>query len=398
MADYQYITDTGVILPDTATLLGEVEDEYRAVFGADLITTPNTPQGLLIAAETLARESVVRNNAALANQINPNQAGGVFLDAILALTGGQRLPATYSMAVGVELTGLPGTTVAAGSRASTPDGVLFASVSEVVLDSFGGATVDFQALDPGPLAAPIGTLSQIVTAVLGWDAINNPTAATPGRSVAADQSARALRKNTLSLQNVALPEAITSALYAIPNVRSLTFRENVTASTATIDGISLLAKSIWVCVDGGSDQEVAATLLANKSLGCNWNGGTTVAVVEPASGQTYSVKFDRPTAVPVQARFYVRNNGALGNVAGAVRQAVLDFAAGLLEGEAGFTVGADVSAFELAAAVNSQAPGIYVQKCEISLVSVTSWSTNEIVVAINQIATIIGGNIEVNVL
>jgi uncharacterized phage protein gp47/JayE len=398
MADYQYLTDTGVILPDTADLLAEVEGEYRGVFGADLITTPNTPQGMLIAAEVLAREAVVRNNAALANQINPNMAGGVFLDAIYALTGGQRLPATYSVASGVELTGLPGTVVAAGARASTADGTLFASVSEVTLDSFGAAVVDFQALDPGPLSAPVGALNQIVTAVLGWDSVNNPAAATPGRNVATDQAARARRKNTLSLQNVALPEAITSALYALPNVRSLAFRENVTSSTATIDGISLLAHSIWVCVDGGTDAEVAAALLANKSLGCQWNGGTTVAVVEPASGQSYNVKFDRPTAVPVQARFYVRNNGALGNAAGTVRQAVLDFAAGLLEGESGFTVGADVSAFELAAAVNSQAPGIYVQKCEISLVSVTSWSTNEIVIALNQLATIIGGNIEVNVL
>ena len=86
MADYQYIDTTGVIVPDTATIQSEVEGEYKAVFGQDLVVTPNTPQGVLITAEVAARSNVVRNNAALANQINPNLAGGVFLDAIWAVS------------------------------------------------------------------------------------------------------------------------------------------------------------------------------------------------------------------------------------------------------------------------------------------------------------------------
>src|SRR4051794_38182998 len=93
-APFQYINATGVILPDTSGLLSDVQDEYKAVFGADLVVTPDTPQGVLVSAETLARTQVVQNNAALANQINPSIAGGVFLDALLALTGMQRTPAS----------------------------------------------------------------------------------------------------------------------------------------------------------------------------------------------------------------------------------------------------------------------------------------------------------------
>ncbi len=36
MADYKYITSSGVIIPDTAELRAAVEDEFRAVFGQDL--------------------------------------------------------------------------------------------------------------------------------------------------------------------------------------------------------------------------------------------------------------------------------------------------------------------------------------------------------------------------
>ncbi len=395
MADYQYLDTTGVIVPDTATVQTEVENEYKAVFGQDLVTTPNTPQGVLITAEVTARANVLRNNATVANQINPNLAGGVFLDAIWALTGGQRLSATYSTIPGVHLIGLPGTLIPAGSQASLSDGTLFASVSDVTLDGGGNGYVKFQAVEAGPIAANANALTQIVTAVLGWDQVTNPNPATVGRSQESDLTSRLRRKNTLSLQNVALPDAITSGLYDTPNVRSLTFRENYTNAAATIDGIYLVANSVWACVDGGTDADIAATLLAHKSLGANWNGAVTVNVTDPASGQIYPVKFDRPTEKPVKARVTVRNLSALTDVPAAVRAAIVAYAAGLQEGEPGFVVGASVSSFELAGAVNRDAPGIYVQNCEISLVAVTSWVVGQISIALNEIASIVSGNIEV---
>lgn len=395
MSDYQYINETGVIIADTATVQAEVQAEFREAFGADLVVSPSTPQGLLITAETIARSNMIRNNAALANQINPNLAGGVFLDAIWALTGGQRLAATPSYIVGVQLTGVPGTVIPAGSQASLVDGTLFESVSEVALDGLGGATVDFQAVENGLIAANPGTLTQVVTAILGWDQVTNPNAATLGRNLESDQASRIRRRNTLSLQNVALSEAITSALYDTEGVRSLTFRENFTKVDATIDGIFLLANSVWACVDGGTDNDVAMALLANKSLGANWNGGTTVNVTDPASGQVYPVKFERPTPVPVLARVTVRVGTSTVDVVTAVKNAVLAYANGELEDEAGFVVGGNVSAFELAGAVNRQAPGIFVQLCEVSFASPVSYTTSELAIALDEKATITNSNITV---
>jgi Baseplate J-like protein len=392
---YDYVTTTGTVVPDTSTLQAEVEAEYRAALGADIVVTANTPQGALITAEVIARTGVIGNNAALANQINPNLAGGVFLDAIWALTGGQRLAATWSVVPGVALTGLPGVVVPAGSQAALADGTIFESVSGVVLNAFGAGTVDFQAVDPGPIAVSVGALNRVVTGILGWDSVTNPVAATLGRDEESDLDSRQRRRNTLSLQNVALPEAITSALYDTPNVRSLTFRENTADVAQVINSITLAPHSIFVCVDGGTDADVAAALLATKSLGCDWNGTTTVNVTDPVSGQVYPVRFTRPAVVNVQARVTVRNIGALADIPGTVRQAVLDYAAGLLPGEAGLVVGENVSAFEFGGAVARQVPGVQVVKCEISLVTPTVWSTDEIAIRIDQIAAIIAGNITV---
>lgn len=390
MADpYQYILNTGVIVPDTSGLLVQVQDEYKAAFGSDLVVTPDTPQGVLIAAETLARAQEVRNNAAVANQINPNIAGGVFLDAIMALLGVQRTPATQTVVSGVTLSGVAGTTVPVGSQAQTPAGDIFATLATVVIGIGGTITVDFASVEYGPIPCDIGDLSQIVTNVLGWETVDNAAAGVLGATTQSDQAARAYRNNTLAFQGVSLAEAITSALYNVAGVSSLAFLENVAATTQTIEGISMVAHSVWACVKGGSNLDVAAALLENKSSGAAWNGATTVNLIEPASGQTYAVKFDRPADVGILVKVTSAGDSA------AIIQAVLDYAAGLIEitgsngaqsSVPGFVVGSDVSPFEIAGAIMAENPGIFVNKVEISYSASISYTTNVLDIDINEIA------------
>lgn len=390
MADpYQYLLGTGVIVPDTSGILAQVQDEYKAVFGSDLVVTPDTPQGVLITAEALARSQEVRNNAAVANQINPNIAGGVFLDAIMALLGVQRTPATQTVVPGVTLTGVASTTVPVGSQAQTPAGDIFVTLSTVVIGLGGTITVDFASVEYGPIPCDIGDLTQIVTNVLGWETVNNTAAGVLGATTQSDQAARAYRNNTLAFQGVALAEAITSALFNVAGVTSLAFLENVAATTQTIQGISMVAHSVWACVKGGSNLDVAAALLENKSSGAAWNGGTTVNVIEPASGQTYAVKFDRPASIGILVKVTSAGDSA------AIIQAVLDYAAGLIEitgsngaqsNVPGFVVGSDVSPFEISGAIMAENPGIFVNKVEISFTSPVSYTMNNLAIAINEIA------------
>jgi hypothetical protein len=397
MADYQYLTDSGVIVPDTTDILTGVETEWQTSFGSDLVVDPETPQGVIINSEALARSEVVRNNAAVANQINPTIAGGVFLKALCALTGLDAPAATFSTiaAVGILVTGQPGTTIPSGSQARTDDGDLFETTDDVTLDGAGNGAVGFQAVVAGPVPAPAAELTNIVTNVLGWETVNNTSAAVLGQTELADEELRRLRNNSLALQGSTLAESITSAVAVVAGVHSQQFRENKTGVTATIDGIVLVAHSVWSCVQGGTDDAVAAALLASKSGGCNWNGAVTVNVVDPASGQTYAVQFDRPDEEPVLIRITAKAPAAAINPVGSIKQAVEDYANGLVPDQAGFIVGGAVSPFEIAGAVMSEVDGVYVRKVEVALVSSGVFQTTEIALNLNQLATIDPTNITV---
>jgi len=384
---YSYITSTGVILPDTSTLLEDVANEFRAALGDDLIITPDTPEGALIVAEVSARDSVLRNNCAIANQINPNVAGGLFLDAIWALTGGEREQTTASTAV-CDVTGIAGTVVSTLVRFRSSGGESWAVSQSTTIGAGGTASVPVVCTTSGPIAAPADTITQIDVGVLGLETVTNPEAATLGTLTQSDPSVRKLRRRTLAIQGVGLPMAIQSALYDVAGVKSLSFRENVTGGTLIIDGVTLVEHSIYVCVDGGTDDDIAFALVDNKSLGGNWNGDVEVDVVDSSSGQTYTAKFDRPDPINLLARVTVRVSNPLINPQEAVRTAILAYAAGDVEGEDGFVVGGGASPFELAGAISIQEPNIYVKKLELALADDGIFSTNEIPIAIFEVARI----------
>lgn len=393
MADFNYITDQGVIVPDTATIRDEVVADWRALFGQDLVVTPETPQGIFITQDVQIRDGVARNNAELANQINPDIAGGVWLDGIWRLTGGSRRPATRSMLPGVILSGQPNTLVPAGSVAVVSGtGARFVTTAPAVIGAGGTVTVSMIAEMTGPVSAPAGSLDQVASSVLGWETVSNPIGAVVGRNVESDVAGRQRRRNTLALQSISAPEAIVSRLYDIDGVRSLTFRENVTDTTMLIDGILLRYHSVWVCVEGGTDAEIAQALLETKTLGAGFTGDIVVPTIEPVSGQTYNVQFDRPAELTYFVRVTVKPTAL--DAQNIVRDAISAYVAGELDGEVGLTVGQDISPYELAGAVNQVEPRIFVSRVELSTDGV-NWQTGDVPVALNEVARISTSSITV---
>lgn len=395
MANYDYVVSQGVIVPDTATLQAEVEAEFKAALGQDIITTPDTPEGLLIAAEVSARDAVVRNNAKLANQINPNMAGGTFLDAIWSLSGGQRDKSTKSTAI-CAVTGIPGAIVSTSVRFRSTTGEVWAVTSQVTIGGDGTALVNVQCTIFGPVGAAANTITEIVVGSLGLETVTNPGVAVLGTLGQTDLSARKERRQSLGLQGATLPAAIIANVYAVPNVTSLSFRENVTESPIVIEGVTLVPHSVYACVDGGTDQDVAFALLSRKSLGANWNGDVIVSSTDPSSGQAYLVKFARPEIISLLIRVTTAGAPPLIDPQVAVRQAILAYQNGEIENEDGFTVGGDVSPFELAGAINRLYPQIFVRKVEVAVSSGSPvFSTNDIPILISQKAFVTNSAITV---
>lgn len=386
MADYQYINDQGIIVPDTSNTRNEVIQEFRDVFGQDLVVDPSTPQGQLITRITELRDSVARNNADVANQINPALASGRFLDALVGLSGASRKPATKSIINQVTLGGTPGTVIPAGSMASTNSGQVFELAQGITIPLSGSIDAVFVAKDTGPIGAPIGTLINIESSVLGWLTVNNPVDAVLGRDIESDSALRRRRRGILATQSMSITESLYARLNTVNGVSSFLLLENPMGSTQTVQGISMAAHSVWACVDGGVGGDIALALFKAKTPGTVWAtpNTTNYNVNDPVSGVSYVVKFARPSDVILLIRVTIGTSKLPAQTL--IPEYVMNYVNGLLPGDTSFTVGTSVSPFEIAAAINAQEPSFNIRKVEISLNGSGTWSSDVYNIASNQIA------------
>jgi len=157
-------------------------------------------------------------------------------------------------------------------------------------------------------------------------------------------------------------------------------------STQTVQGISMAAHSMWVCVDGGVSGDIALALFKAKTPGTVWAtpNTTNYNVNDPITGVPYVVKFARPSDVQLLVRVTISTSKLPAQTL--IPEYVMNYVDGLLPGDTSFTVGTSVSPFEIAAAINHQEPSFNIRKVEISLVGSGTWTSDVYNIASNQIA------------
>ncbi|MDH8040386.1 hypothetical protein QIG14_26995, partial [Klebsiella pneumoniae] len=69
------------------------------------------------------------------------------------------------------------------SYATDDNGYMYVSLAAGTIGADGTVKIEFQNLTTGPIACPIGTLTNIYVAVSGWSSITNETAGVPGSNV-----------------------------------------------------------------------------------------------------------------------------------------------------------------------------------------------------------------------
>ena len=156
----------------------------------------------------------------------------------------------------------------------------------------------FESESTGPIQAPAGTLTQIVTPILGWDSATNSLDATLGRDLETDTDLRVRRRASLAIAGATTLPAIQSALLALDSVEAVVVIENDTTVT---DGDGRPAKSFESIVLGGSDADIARVIWEDKPIGIETHGSESVVHIDEL-GSPRLINFSRPTEIYTHIR------------------------------------------------------------------------------------------------
>lgn len=381
MAGYNYIIDTGIITTDTADVLSEVEAEWKASVSQKLNVSSSTPQGTMIGGEAISRTGVIKNNAEMANVINPNYSYGTFLDAVCAFLDVKRGKDTSTIISNVKITGNPNVTIQAGSRVQFASGAIFESTEVTTIAADGTGVMILKSQSYGDIPVQNGLLN-IIDGTIGWGTceITVDSVVAPGSLSLEDNQLKNQRNLRLAQQGSGNVAAIRAAVLAVANVKSCSVVENNTGAPGVINGVTFtLPNAMWVCVSGNpSVEELGAALLKSHQGGCPWDFGDAsgvpfmppqgLPVIEPATGLGYFVKYTKPTMFDTYVIVDVKTGTSAASPVQAVQNAVLNYSDGKVAGEPGFVVGASVSGYELGGAINQTLPGLYVKSVKVALV------------------------------
>lgn len=297
-------TAAGLVIPAETDVLAGVQADMNATFGGGLNPALETPQGQLASSQAAVIADKNNEIATVVNQVDPQYAADRFQDAIGRIYFLTRKPATPT-AVTATLTGLAGTVIPAGTLAQDTSGNTYAASGAATIAITGTVDAEFQNVQTGPIPCAAGTLTSVYQAIPGWDTITNAADGTMGSNVESRADFEYRRRNSVALNGKGTPQAIYAAVFDLLDVLDVYVKDNPSGNTVNTGPTNypILPHSVYVAVVGGTDAEVAAAIWRKKDAGCDYNGNTTVTVTDDAGYSypqpTYTVKFERPAALPV---------------------------------------------------------------------------------------------------
>jgi len=335
----------------------DIEDALKLVFGENIDLEPQSGFGQFAGILSEAISDQWENQENTYNSQYPSTAQKNQLSNVVMYNGIERQDATNST-VTATISGTAGTVIIVGSQASVAStGLVFETLSEVIIGGGGSVTVEMQAVDTGTIEAAAGTLTVIETPIFGWTSITNSLDALVGRDEEKDAELRIRRELSTQAFGLNLVDSLFGQLLNIDNVEDAVVISNGT--DAPVGGIP--AHQFLSSIIGGDNDEIAQVIWNNTPQGILSYGATTIVVTDD-QGFSQDVKFTRPGDVNIYFKIdiTVDTNEFPGTGAADIKAAVVAY------GLANFKISDDVIRIEFYTAINAT-PGILTMALFIGL-------------------------------
>ena len=322
------VSATGITAPTFSAILTYLQAQYQAIYGADVYLGADSQDGQFLGIIAAAINDSNAAAVAVYNSFSPATAQGNGLSSAVKINGIARSIGTNST-VDVAIGGTPGTVIN-GGRVADALGNNWSLPATVIIPSGGSISVTATAVSSGAVPAAIGAVNVIQTPVYGWSSVTNMSAASLGSITESDAALRVRQQWAVSIPSQTVLAGIVGAVNEIAGVVELAAYENDTGAT---DSNGLPAHSIALVVNGGDQTAIAAAISNQKTPGAYTHGTTAVSVVD-SIGIPHTIRFFRPTSVPVSVAITLHAlTGYSTAIAAKIQAALVAYVSGLSIGQ-----------------------------------------------------------------
>lgn len=309
MADI--LDENGLSVDTYDTLLNNLQNDMQAIYAPDGDTInfdSETPDGQLTNIFAQAGADMRELLQEIYNSFDPEKCSGRLQDIRYALNGITRNAGTYTIQNidvtadrTITLKGLDekyNDETATSYTVSDNAGNLWYLIDTVELEK-GTHSLPFRSKDMGLIQPTIGTITNMVTIILGVTSVNNSVAPTTlGDEEESDVAFRIRRGRSTEVRGQSNTDAMLAQLLNLEGVTDCDVWVN---SGSNPDETGTPAGYVWAIVEGGANSDIADIIYSN-SCGRGTRGEVEVDKIA-ISGQTFKLHFDRPTPIPLYIKF-----------------------------------------------------------------------------------------------
>ncbi len=299
-----HLTEQGFIIERLDTNLAQLDAGFRTIYGADINTDPDSPDGQFIGLIAQIKTDLEELAESIYKALDSEAASGVWLEQRVAYAGLTRRQARYSYLRNTILTGTPRTLIPAGAALTDPHHRRWLLAADTTLNKNGSAQADLKSETLGALTLPAQTELTIETLFLGWRSAQSNQAAEVEEEEETDAELRGrfFISRAKAAQNSV--DGMIVKLLQLADVRQAVCLEN-DSNIPNADDVP--AHSLNIIVEGGSDTEIAQVIFENKTAGTGLRGEVQCQIRDNKD-MARTIRFDRPAVVACAVYLEVRRN------------------------------------------------------------------------------------------
>lgn len=301
MADFK-IENNGIVFPLFLDIKKAMEQEGKIQFGDDFEINPETSLGQFLEVFIYMLENQSKQLQLLYSQMWLHNKNGAILSAFGSNFGIERIKGKYAYG-NLNIEGVPGHIVTKGFQVRSKKGLLYQTVSNVLINNVGKAVVQIKALDFGEeYNASENEITEKATGDENVSRVYNSEIISGGTFLESDEELRERILNLSLSKGGADINGIKSNLLKLSQVEDCDVLENSTEERN--ETLKLEPGHVRIIIKGLIDEEVAYTVLNTISPGIVTDGDVEMRVTTD-SNQERIIKFKKATKVEYAVR--IRN-------------------------------------------------------------------------------------------
>lgn len=308
------INANGIETEDLQTIIDKLTIEFKNIYGQDINLEQSTPDGQLINIFAQAKIDTLNLAVQLYNLFNSETVIGRAQDNLYKLVGLYRKSSQFSFVQvnvtttqAVNLEGLDDDIEninGVGYTVSDTNGNNFILTNSAAITGAGTYLLEFRAQNVGAVQVLPNTIKNMVSVIRGVSGVNNPGAQyLTGNDAETDAEFRIRFNKSRSISSKGFSDSLLAALLNINLVADAQVYQNRTNQT---DGDGTPGHTVWVIVEGGTNEDIAQAIYANVTDGAGMRGETQV-VIKKSNGLLETINFDRASSETLYIQATLKN-------------------------------------------------------------------------------------------